>query len=188
VVAIGRACQQSRLRSDSRPSPLGCCACSEEIVRPSNSFQLAPLSEEFSRHFVQPSVRIHDKEHSRRRLISRHDIRRSAVQAQRRGYLRVYERPGMPSGPSGHARGCGRAPLRTPGLLRSRPRTKLRAPGFLWIPPLNPNWCIPDLPPTGPSQPTAWVKVLASVAMRAMSARFSAAFTIHGIKVLLYVL
>ena len=31
-----------------------------EIVRPSNSFQLAPLSEEFSWHFVQPSVRIHE--------------------------------------------------------------------------------------------------------------------------------
>ena len=94
-----------------RPSPVGCML--EEVVRPSNAIHLAPFyCEELSWHFMQPAG-VHDQEHSRRRLISRHSIRRSAVQAQ---YTRGYPLEWVSAPPGGCLSG---ASGRTPELFRA---------------------------------------------------------------------
>jgi hypothetical protein len=94
-------------------------------------------------HFMQPAVRIHYQERSERWLISRHNIRRSAVQAQCRGYPRVGERPGMPQRRFWSHPSCSEPAFEMGLALRHPARNKLRDPGFLSIPPdVNLNGCI----------------------------------------------
>ena len=125
-----------------RPSPVGCML--EEVVRPSNAIHLAPLCEELSWHFMQPAG-VHDQEHSRRRLISRHNIRRSAVQAQYRGYPRVGERPagGMPQRRFwSHTRAVPSQPSRWVWLCGTLRETNFEIRVFCRYPRVNLNGCI----------------------------------------------
>ena len=139
MAATGPACRLFFL--EVMAALLPSVACSEEVVPPSNAFHLAPLCEEVSWHFMQPAVRIHDQEHSERRLISRHNIRRSAVQAQCRGYPRVGERPGMPQRRFWSHPSCSE-PAFEMGFLPQRRANQLRDGVFLWLPPMNLNGCI----------------------------------------------
>ena len=129
------------------------------VIWPVNALFPATVCEEASWHLVQPAVRIHDQEHSRRQLIGRHNIRRSTVQTQWRGYPRVCESLGIPQWRFWHARGCSQPGPWSSGFLDSPAEAKLRDQGFCRFPPLILNRCVFDLPPPD-SLNRPWVKVL----------------------------
>ena len=123
------------------------------VIWPVNALFPATVCEEASWHLVQPAVRIHDQEHSRRRrrLIGRHNIRRSAVQTHWRGYPRVCESLGIPQWRFWLARGCSQPRPSTSGFLGFARGSKLRAQGFSAatpeLLPLILNRCVFDIPP-----------------------------------------
>ena len=132
----------ARLVSEVPARLLVVSARTEEVIWPVNALFFAPVFEDASWHLVQPAVRIHDQEHSRwRRLIGRHNIRRSAVQTHWRGCPRVCEPRDTSMALLARQRVFPARPFEL-RVFAFRPRRHLRHQGFLPIPPLILNRCV----------------------------------------------